>query len=759
MRKLAIAAFSFTAATFLSRYILPYDWLPVCFAVAAALTSLGLLFRNQTRLRVFIALASLSVGLIWSWAYTALFIRPSWDLHNETMSVSAIVKDYPSPTARGYRVDCIVIRESAPRIGARLYYSDDTPLAPGDVIEFTARFRRTDGAEDDERVDTLSSRGAFFAAYATGRLSVAGSEGRLRYFPQKLSRAVAEMIDRIFAADVSPFMKALLTGKRDDLYNDAALNSALSASGISHVVAVSGMHVSFLMGFLALVVKNKRLFAMAGIPALFLFMAMTGFTPSVTRAGIMQIFLICAPLFKRESDSVTSLSAALLLLLIINPYSAASAGLQLSFSATLGIILITGRIDTGVRELFRGVKIYRNKLFRHTVNAVTSSLATTAGALVFTLPLMVMIFGAVSLISPLTNLLTLWAVSLAFPIGLAACILGFIFTPLGSIIAFPAAIAVRYITGVARLLAAVPFSIAYSSNAPVMFWLAYIYVMFITLPLLKARARQYIYPVCIAVVLLCAILLITPLFPAPGSGGSGGGSSVSILDVGQGQSVVICSGDYTAVIDCGSSSRYDAGSVTHEFLLNLGRASVDLLVLTHFHSDHVNGVEELMSKANISALAIPDPDGSYLAEDIIELARRRGTEIIYVMETFSVSLGETTVMLYPPVGFGDENEQGLSVLTLGGVCALITGDMTASGERSLLRFAELPVIDVLIVGHHGSRFSTSEELLAAVRPDIAVISVGANSYGHPSGEVLERLYRFGAAVFRTDELGDVTVSE
>jgi len=234
-------------------------------------------------------------------------------------------------------------------------------------------------------------------------------------------------------------------------------------------------------------------------------------------------------------------------------------------------------------------------------------------------------------------------------------------------------------------------------------------------------------------------------------------NSVTVLDVGQGMSVVVVSDDFTMVVDCGSNSSNNAGEITHEFIMNLGRTTIDILAITHFHSDHVNGIEFLLSRIAVSSLAIPDPDGSFIAGDIIELARKRGTDIIYVTETLSVTLGDTKVFLYPPLGDGDENERGLSVLTLGDVTALITGDMNSSSERSLLRFAALPKLDLLVVGHHGSRHSTSEELLSALLPDIAVIPVGRNSFGHPNPETLDRLERYGAVIYRTDELGHVTV--
>ena len=131
---------------------------------------------------------------------------------------------------------------------------------------------------------------------------------------------------------------------------------------------------------------------------------------------------------------------------------------------------------------------------------------------------------------------------------------------------------------------------------------------------------------------------------------------------------------------------------------------------------------------------------------------------MYVTETLSVSLGALELVLYPPLGSGDENERGLSILCLGEINALITGDMNSAGERALLRFAALPNIDVLVVGHHGSRFSTSEELLTATSPKIGVISAGRNSYGHPAGEALERLEQFSVTVFRTDQIGHVTVA-
>jgi len=641
--------------------------------------------------------------------------------------------------------------EDLPSIGLRLYYYNETELKPGDIIEFTARMRRTDISEDGDRFDALISRGLFLSAYISGDIEVTGSENSFFYIPKKIAESIAAKTNEMFPDDISPFMQALLIGKRDDLYGDSALSAALSASGIVHIVSISGMHISFLMGFLSLIIRNKRAFSMIGIPVLLFFMAMTGFTPAVTRAGIMQIFLICAPIFRRESDSITSISLALLVLLVVNPYSCASVGLQLSFSATLGIVVFTTRINSAIADSLRSNKYYRKKVPRTIFNFISSSLATTTGALILTLPLTAIHFGYVSLVAPLTNLLVLGAVSIAFPLGLIAALLGFISPLLGSIAAFPVTFTARYIVYIARTLASIPYSVVYSSSVHILFWLAYVYILFTVLPLLKARARQYLYPGCIAVILLFIIILVSSLLPVVEE------NSVTVLDVGQGTSIVVTSDDKIMVVDCGSNSLNNAGAITHEYIMNLGYTSIDLLAITHFHSDHVNGVEFLLSRVSVSALLIPDPDGSFIAEDIIELARNRGTDIIYVTETLDVTLGSIKVFFYPPLGGGDENESGLSVLTLGGINSLVTGDMSSSGERSLLRFAALPKLDLLVVGHHGSRHSTSEELLDALVPDIAVIPVGRNSFGHPTPETLHRLEQSGAVIYRTDESGHVTV--
>ncbi|MCL2820508.1 MAG: DNA internalization-related competence protein ComEC/Rec2 [Oscillospiraceae bacterium] len=753
MRKLALFSFSFAVAVFLSRYFLPFDYLLIAGAAAAVCSLSGLLFGGIKRKRIITVFLSMAVGFFWFFTYTTIFAKPYWSYHDETRTLTATVTGYPtSREPRGYRVDAEIKLEKHPKTGIRFYYYNEIELKPGDIIEVTARLRRTDITDSGDRLDILSSRGIHLSGSISGNISIKEEHSGIRFIPKLTAEKFSKTVDEIFPDDISHFMQALLMGKRDDLYKDKALAAAFSASGVIHIISISGMHISFLMGFLALIIKNKKLFSFYGIPLLIFFMAMTGFTPAVTRAGIMQVFLITAPLIRRERDSITSLAAALLVLLAFNPFACASVGLHLSFFATLGIILFTKRINSAVSDSLRGNKYFRKKVPRFFIRFITSNLATTIGALIFTLPLTAIHFGYVSLIAPLTNLLAIGAVSLAFPLGLIAALLGLISPLLGIIAAFPVTLIARYIIFIARLFGSIPFSVVYSSNVYIMFWLAYVYIIFTALPILKSRLRQYIYPCCVSLILLFCIILLSVVTPVTASG-----SSIAVVDTGQGLSTVITADSHTIVVDCGSSNQINAGEILHEFLLNNGSTSIDLLIITHFHSDHVNGIEFLLSRVSLSTLIIPDPEGSFLAEDIIELARKRGTDIIYVTETYTITFDDISIFIYPPLGSGDENERGLSILTTGDITALITGDMNSSTERALLRFAAIPKLDLLVVGHHGSKNSTSEELLSAALPDIAVIPVGSNSFGHPSAEVLRRLEGSGALIYRTDEHGHVII--
>ncbi len=187
---------------------------------------------------------------------------------------------------------------------------------------------------------------------------------------------------------------------------------------------------------------------------------------------------------------------------------------------------------------------------------------------------------------------------------------------------------------------------------------------------------------------------------------------------------------------------------------------MDALILTHLHADHANGAVRLIQSMKVKTLVMPkepnDDDG--LLVEILSAAEKHGTEIKYIGTDSMLTSDGINVSIFAPPDKGSENERGLSMkVSLGSYDMLVTGDMNRTAEKAIISGHQLDGTELLIAGHHGSAYSTSDELLTATGAKTAIISVGYNSYGHPSNAALHRLWEAGAQVWRTDLNGNVTV--
>ena len=234
--------------------------------------------------------------------------------------------------------------------------------------------------------------------------------------------------------------------------------------------------------------------------------------------------------------------------------------------------------------------------------------------------------------------------------------------------------------------------------------------------------------------------------------------SMTALDVGQGACTVLRGGGATFVVDCGGEGGEAAGETAARELRMGGETSIDGLILTHLDADHCNGAAQLMARVQVRRLFLPEQD-SDSREAILTAAERCGTEIVFVTEDLTLDFSGGSLRLFAPVLPGSRNCGLAALMSAGDYDMLIPGDMPAAAERVLADTHSLPQVEVLVVGHHGAASSTAPELLQTVSPEIAVISVGAdNSYGHPAQAVLDRLTEAGAAVYRTDQAGDITIT-
>ena len=232
--------------------------------------------------------------------------------------------------------------------------------------------------------------------------------------------------------------------------------------------------------------------------------------------------------------------------------------------------------------------------------------------------------------------------------------------------------------------------------------------------------------------------------------------------MGQGESVILWSQDETALVDCGSSNSYkDPGGTAADTLHSMGVTRLSAVVVTHYHADHTNGLYEVLRRVSVDKLYLPDIEDEYgVRERLTALAEEKDVQVVWVTDTVTCPLGQAVLTVYPPVkSGGDLNELGLTALaTSGDFDLLITGDMSGSTERKLAETYPLPDVEVLVVSHHGSRYSSDIRFLNAVTPEAAVISVGDNSYGHPSEETVQRLLAVGAEIRRTDRQGNIRIT-
>jgi competence protein ComEC len=228
---------------------------------------------------------------------------------------------------------------------------------------------------------------------------------------------------------------------------------------------------------------------------------------------------------------------------------------------------------------------------------------------------------------------------------------------------------------------------------------------------------------------------------------------LTALDVGQGQCLLLQSDGKTYMVGCGGSDGETAADIAAEHLLARGIFHLDGLILTHFDKDHSSGAAYLLTRIPTDLLIVPDCRDE---EDILQHLIPMVSEHIKVRDNIRLSYGTSQVSIFGPVVPDSGNESSLAVLFRHEDCdILITGDRSGFGERMLLRTAEIPAVDILVAGHHGSKHSTSAQLLTAAIPKIVVISVGENPYGHPASEVLTRISAIGSAVYRTDLHGNI----
>ena len=514
--------------------------------------------------------------------------------------------------------------------------------------------------------------------------------------------------------------------------------TAMKRSGLTHLVAVSGANFaivsSFVLWCMQFLFMRMKLRLSATAIALICFIALVRPSPSVLRAAAMAAVLLIAQGIHRGRDSLPALGFAIGAVVVADPWQARDAGFALSVMATAGLLLFAPLVV--------------EKLARFTPEKLAQALAPPIAAIVFCSPVLVSLSGYISPMSVIANLLAAPAVGPITILGFIAALIS-PFAPMISavliwLIRYPAG----FIAAVARWAA--QFPVLTLRTGSIGFLIVAIFTL--TLWLFKKYIKA------LSVIALVLILAMTWLQRWPA-----GDWQVANCDVGQGDSMVINLGNHRAIVlDVGPDP------LLEDRCLNaLGIKEIPLMILSHFHTDHVGGLSGAIKNRRVSQVWV-STNSEPLMESSHVASLMRGIDILRPQQGFSAQVAEFTIkVLWPPSGThvfasmpGDGsavNNSSIAVLIASSDFTLFAaGDLEPPTQHELI--GDIARVDIYKVAHHGSRYQ-DEGLMAALDPQVAVISVGAkNAYGHPAPQTIEALTRFGAKVVRTDINGAISMT-
>ena len=462
MRRLCLFTGGFAAAAGLYLFLL-HGAPGVLLAALAAVCALLFLLRRPILRRAAVCVLGLLAGFAWCRGYEALFLRPFADLSGETAAFSAQALAAPQESSYGQSVSARLTLDGKSCMAVIYFDEADGEILPGSLLSGTAKF--TTAQEKHLRgKDYDLSRGVFLTASCRGPLHAEPGRASVWLAPAMLAERLRAAIQSAFPSDTASFVQALLLGDKTGLsYAD---KNDLAIAGIYHAVAVSGMHVSILLGMILLLCGgNHRLAAALGLPAAVFFIVMTGAPASAVRAGVMQALVLCAPLVRRENDPPTTICAALLVLLMQNPWSLLSVWLQLSFASTAGIVFFAGGLYRSLSENQFLTRLLRPKtVLSSLLRAMLTALCCTISSMVFALPITALQFGTVSLAAPVVNVLALWMLSIVFCGGMLTALLALALPAAAGVCAWALSWPVRLVLLLVRSAAKLPFAALYLEN-------------------------------------------------------------------------------------------------------------------------------------------------------------------------------------------------------------------------------------------------------------------------------------------------------
>ena len=636
-------------------------------------------------------------------------------------------------------------------------------MKPGYIIEVTGIYskgkeRRNPGEFDYNSF--LRSEGITGIIIINKYDEIKIVESTPRFFDNvlfQLRKNINEQITLMHNKETAALLRGLLLADRKEI--DQETKTLFINSGVVHVLAVSGLHVGFIALIFIILFGRFNIYfrSVLTIIGLLGFMFITGIPPSVFRATVMALVIILAFLTNRSTNIFNSLAIAALIILILNPNEIYSPGFQLSFSAVLAIGIIYPFTSGFINKL----KL-KSKILKYLLLFIGVSLAAQIG----TLPLTLIYFGKLSVVALLANLIVIPAIGLIIALSVVTLVIGAILPTLASYYAITNNLVTELLFNLINFAGSLSFSHIkirdYTVYDAIIF---YFFIAFFLLFIKKMKVK----PAIILFVTLTTLNIF--LFSSLDDESLLPDNKLSILmiDVGQGDAILIkFPNNQTALIDAGQATFYfDYGErVILPLLDYLGIDKIDYGFVSHLDLDHYGGFVSLIQNDRVKEIYKPEIDSS-LQKDIKFEKFLIGQNIPFkYYNEQSLLPGNCKVYILNDMdkmnfyALSSNNKSSVIKLVYGNSSFLFTGDAEKRVEEIFIDdYKYFLDVDVLKVGHHGSKTSTSDEFIKYTSPHFALISAGVqNKFGHPDNEILLKLKEAGTDILRTDVSGAIILN-
>ena len=750
------------------------------------------LFINKQALIIIIIFSIISNSIV---IYKNIEYEKSFK-DEENLEVTAIVlsqkeeKDYNYT----YKIKLLKGKNKNKCLYLKIDKKQEVNLEYGDKIFITGEFQEPQGMRNEggfNYKEYLKSLNIYGSVKAKNIKVIEQNKGNIfMNFTYKISDEIKENIEEFMGEKYSGLLIGLLLGDSSKI--DENMEENFKITSLTHILAVSGAQVSYIIVAMYSLLKRKigiQKTRVVIIASLIFYTALTGFSPSIVRAGIMGIILMISGLVFRKNDIINSIAISLFFMLVYNPFLLENVGLQLSYLGTIGII----GFNKTIILILKNIQI-RNRKWKYKINRklilliskIKEILAVTMSASLAVVPVMIYHFNLFGTYFLITNLLASIIIGPITLLGTLLVIISFISINIAKVLSY----ILKFLIDILLFISSfskLPISKIYIPTPTITFiiiiYLSLIISLFIykvfhernpnttilrvrnLLALVKYKFKQNRNDIIKRIVIISIVISLCIIFIPRDL-------KINFVDVGQGDSTfIITPKNKTILIDGGGSNTgsFDVGENTLlPYILDKGYNKIDLMIISHFDSDHVGGLLTILEEIKVEKVLIAkQEEQSENYKRFFNIVKEKNIPVIVGKRGDKINIEKDLYLdiLFPESEQIEENVINNNSLVFNiyynNFSMLFTGDIEEIAEKRIIEITNKSRLkaDIIKIPHHGSKTSSTRELLEIVLPKIALIGVGKdNLFGHPSSETIDKLDELEIKTYRTDINGEIMIN-